>query len=41
MSVLHYATATLKAEKKTMHEDTEVTDKVYQLDQMLNEFFSK
>ena len=41
MCVLHYATATLKAEKKVMHEDTEVADKVYELDQLLNDFFSK
>jgi cell division protein ZapA len=41
MSVLHYATATLKAEKKVMHEDTEVADQIYQLDRMLNEFFSR
>lgn len=41
MSVLHYATATLKAEKKVMHEDTEVADTVYQLDRLLNDFFSK
>ena len=41
MCVLHYATATLKAEKKVMHEDTEVADKVYELDHLLNDFFSK
>ncbi|MBC8054240.1 MAG: cell division protein ZapA [Sphingobacteriaceae bacterium] len=41
MCVLHYATATLKAEKKRVDEDTEVADKVYQLDQLLNNFFSK
>jgi cell division protein ZapA len=41
MCVLHYATTTLKAEKKVMHEDTDVTDKVYQLDQLLTDFFSK
>ena len=41
MCVLHYATATLKADKKRVDEDTEVADKVYQLDQMLNNFFSK
>jgi cell division protein ZapA (FtsZ GTPase activity inhibitor) len=41
MCVLHYATATLKADKKRVEEDTEVADKVYQLDQMLNNFFSK
>ena len=41
MCVLHYATATLKAEKKDMNEDTEVAEKVYQLDQLLTNFFSK
>ena len=41
MCVLHYATATLKAEKKRVDEDTEVADKVYQLDQLLDNFFSK
>ncbi|MVN21040.1 cell division protein ZapA [Mucilaginibacter arboris] len=40
MCVLHYATTTLKAEKKVMVEDTEVSDKVYQLDQLLSNFFS-
>ncbi len=41
MCVLHYATATLRAEKKMSEEGTEVADKVYQLDQLLSEFFSK
>lgn len=41
MSVLHYATASLKAEKKVTVEDTEVAERVYQLDHMLSEFFSK
>jgi cell division protein ZapA len=41
MCVLQYATSTLKAEKKVMHEDTEVADKVYELDQLLSDFFSK
>lgn len=41
MCVLHYATATLKAESRVMNEDAEVSDKVYQLDQLLGEFFSK
>ena len=41
MCVLHYATATLKAEKKRVDEDTEVADKVYQLDQLLEGFFAK
>ena len=41
MCVLHYATSTLKAEKRVMNEDTEVAEKVYQLDQLLKDFFSK
>jgi hypothetical protein len=41
MCVLHYATSSLKAEKKVNVEDTEVTEKVYQLDHLLTEFFSK
>jgi cell division protein ZapA len=41
MCVLHYATATLKAENKVSTEDTEVAEKVYQLDQLLTNFFSK
>ncbi|RYE36196.1 MAG: cell division protein ZapA [Sphingobacteriaceae bacterium] len=39
MCVLHYATTSLKAEKQVMIEDTEVTEKVYQLDQLLSKFF--
>jgi len=41
MAVLHYATSSLKAEHKVAVEDTDVADRVYQLDQMLSEFFSK
>ncbi|HWD87934.1 MAG TPA: cell division protein ZapA [Mucilaginibacter sp.] len=41
MAVLHYATSSLKAEKKVMTEDSDVADKVYQLDGMLSDFFSK
>jgi cell division protein ZapA (FtsZ GTPase activity inhibitor) len=41
MCVLHYATQALKAEKRVTVEDTEVADKVYQLDQLLTDFFSK
>jgi cell division protein ZapA len=41
MCVLHYATSSLKSEKKVSVEDAEVTDKVYQLDYLLTEFFSK
>ena len=40
MCVLHYATTSLKAEKQVMIEDTEVTEKVYQLDRLLTDFFS-
>jgi len=41
MCVLHYATATINAEKKVKNEDTEVAEKVYQLDSLLNDFFAK
>lgn len=41
MAVLHYATSSLKAEKKVATEDSDVADKVYQLDGMLSDFFSK
>lgn len=41
MSVLHYATSSLKADKKVTTDDTEVAEKVYQLDHLLNDFFSK
>jgi len=41
MCVLHYATAALKAEKKVTVEDADVTEKVYQLDYLLTEFFSR
>lgn len=41
MCVLHYATSSLKADQKVTVEDAEVTEKVYQLDYMLTEFFSK
>jgi len=41
MSVLHYATASLKAERKVTEEDTEIAEKVYQLDDLLTGFFSK
>jgi cell division protein ZapA (FtsZ GTPase activity inhibitor) len=41
MSVLHYATASLKAERKVTVEDTTVAEKAYQLDHILTEFFNK
>ena len=41
MSVLHFATSSLKAEKKVTVEDTDVAEKVYLLDNLLSEFFSK
>jgi len=41
MCVLHYATATLKAEKKASNEDTDLADKVYSLDSILTDFFKE
>jgi cell division protein ZapA len=41
MCVLHYATSSLKTEKRASTEDADVTDRVYQLDHLLTEFFSK
>lgn len=41
MCVLHYATTSLKNERKVTTEDTEIAEKVYQLDDLLTEFFSK
>ncbi|MDA9555180.1 cell division protein ZapA [Pelobium sp.] len=41
MCVLHYASASIKAEKKASNEDTDVAEKVYQLDSLLNEFFDQ
>ncbi|QNL52648.1 cell division protein ZapA [Olivibacter sp. SDN3] len=41
MAVLHYATSALKAEKQVREEDTGVSEKVYQLDQLLSEFFKQ
>ncbi len=41
MCVLHYATATLKAENRVSSQDTDVAEKVYELDQLLTDFFSK
>ncbi len=41
MCVLHYATSALKADMKVTVDDTEVTEKVYQLDYLLTQFFSK
>lgn len=40
MAVLHYATATLKAENAAKGIDKEVSEKVYQLDQLLSGFIS-
>lgn len=40
MAVLHYATASLKADHTAKKEDSEVTDKVQQLDSLLSTFFS-
>ncbi len=41
MCVLHYATSSLKADLKVTVEDTEVAERVYQLDYILSDFFSK
>src|SRR3978361_648801 len=41
MCVLHYATSTLKAEKKVAVEDTDVADKVYQVDHLRSGCFVK
>lgn len=41
MCVLHYATSALKADTKATDEDTEIADKIYRLDYLLNDFFSK
>lgn len=40
MAVLHYATATLKAENSAKEIDKGITDKVYQLDQLLSNIIS-
>lgn len=41
MCVLHYASGLIRAEKKASNEDTDVAEKVYQLDSLLNEFFTE
>lgn len=41
MCVLHYATSTIKAEKLVSSTDTDIADKVYQLDALLDSFFDK
>lgn len=41
MCVLHYATSTIKAEKKASNEDTEIAEKVYDLDSLLSDFFKE
>ncbi len=41
MAVLHYATSSLKVEQKVAVDDTDVADKVYHLDHLLSDFFSK
>ena len=41
MAVLHYATAVLRVENKVQNQDTEVADKVEELDSLLSDFFSK
>ncbi len=39
MCVLHYATTTIKAEKKASNEDTDVADRVYQLESLIGDFY--
>ena len=41
MCVLHYATSALKADKKVSVEDTEIAEKVYEIDYLLSNFFDK
>jgi cell division protein ZapA len=41
MAVLHYATAVLKAEHRVQQQDTNVADKIDELDSLLSGFFSK
>lgn len=41
MAVLHYATSVLRTEHKAQSQDTEVADKVEQLDSLLTGFFAK
>lgn len=41
MALLHYATAALRVESKVQHEDTAVTEKIEELDNLLINFFSK
>lgn len=41
MCVLHYATLSLNTEKKASHVDTDVAEKVDELDSILNDFFNK
>jgi cell division protein ZapA (FtsZ GTPase activity inhibitor) len=41
MALLHYATAALRVESKVQNEDTAVTEKIEELDNLLNNFFSK
>ncbi|TAE38217.1 MAG: cell division protein ZapA [Sphingobacteriales bacterium] len=41
MCVLHYATSNIKAEKKVSTTDTDIADRVYELDILLDNFFGK
>jgi cell division protein ZapA (FtsZ GTPase activity inhibitor) len=41
MCVLHYATSTIKAEKKVSTSDTDIAERVYELDSLLDSFFGK
>ena len=38
MAVLHYATASLKAENDAKKVDKDINDKIYELDQILSDF---
>ncbi len=40
MCVLHYATTSIKAEKKASNEDTDLAERVYELDSLLTNFFA-
>lgn len=41
MSLLFYATASLRAEKQLSEQGSEFSEKIYQLDQLLSDFFKK
>lgn len=41
MAVLHYATAVLKTENSAQNQDTQLAEKVEELDGLLSKFFTK